>query len=119
MLIHIAETTEPKAGYESIQELLNKSSERAAEARQRAAPKNLLSPAEENQLWIRRTELTKQIHRRWRVGDVYAPHDLTGIEMAKWKKRGKVTRDVFDIVAFDPIATGSYKVSSWAYRTEG
>ncbi|KAI9647781.1 hypothetical protein NHQ30_004169 [Ciborinia camelliae] len=55
------------------------------------------------------TELTRQIHRRWRAGDVYAPHDLSGIEMAKWKKRGKVTRDVFDVVAFDPIAMGSYK----------
>ena len=24
--------------------------------------------------------------RRWQTGDVYAPHDLSGIEAAKWKK---------------------------------
>lgn len=79
---------------------------RAAQANARATGQN---SAQENGAWQTKTDLTKQIHRRWKAGDVYAPHDLSGIEMSKWKKRGKVTRDVFDVVAFDPIATGSYK----------
>ncbi|KAB8295259.1 hypothetical protein EYC80_007170 [Monilinia laxa] len=70
---------------------------------------NPQTAAQDQATFTTRTELTKQIHRRWKAGDVYAPHDLSGVEMAKWKKRGKVTRDVFDVVAFDPLATGSYK----------
>ncbi|CAD6444689.1 71b3d30e-2c26-4003-8ed3-518dc3459f90 [Sclerotinia trifoliorum] len=88
--------------------LLNKTQERrrAVQPPLRVTAQN---SALENGAWQTKTDLTKQIHRRWKAGDVYAPHDLSGIEMSKWKKRGKVTRDVFDVVAFDPIATGSYK----------
>lgn len=46
-----------------------------------------------------------QMTRRWRAGDVYAPHDLSGIEMAKWKKvrrKGKSTWDVMDQLGMDP-----------------
>lgn len=81
---------------------------RRRQAYSRANPQ---TAAQDQATFTARTELTKQIHRRWRAGDVYAPHDLSGVEMSKWKKRGKVTRDVFDVVAFDPLATGSYKVS--------
>ncbi|QSZ36833.1 hypothetical protein DSL72_006716 [Monilinia vaccinii-corymbosi] len=79
---------------------------RKQQAFNRANPQ---SAAQEQASYTTRAELTAQIHRRWRAGDVYAPHDLTGLEMAKWKKRGKVTTDVFDVVAFNPIAMGSYK----------
>jgi len=48
-------------------------------------------------------DLTKQITRRWRAGDVYAPHDLSAVEMAKWKSRSKPERDVFDVLAFNPL----------------
>lgn len=81
---------------------------RRIQAENKANPQTL---AQEATTALARSDLTKQIHRRWKAGDIYAPHDLSGIEMAKWKKRGKVTRDVFDVVAFDPIAMGSYKVS--------
>ncbi|KAF7861487.1 hypothetical protein EAF04_008051 [Stromatinia cepivora] len=100
------------AGMSSLISLVSRTQERAME-RRRAVQVNaratLQSPAQESGTWQTRTDLTKQILRRWKAGDVYAPHDLSGIEMSKWKKRGKVTRDVFDVVAFDPIATGSYK----------
>lgn len=46
-----------------------------------------------------------QMTRRWRTGDVYAPHDLSGIEMAKWKKvrrKGKSRWDVLDQLGMDP-----------------
>ncbi|KAL9079906.1 MAG: hypothetical protein Q9157_001245 [Trypethelium eluteriae] len=52
---------------------------------------------------ITRSELEQQMHRRWRRGDVYAPHDLSSVEMSKWKaKRGTPRRDVFDELGIDP-----------------
>lgn len=57
-----------------------------------------------------------QSPRRWRAGDVYAPHDLSGVEAAKWKKirrkgagTGKVKWDVMDQLGMDPRE--HYKVS--------
>lgn len=34
---------------------------------------------------------------------MYAPHDLSAVEMAKWKSRGKPTHDVFDVLDFNPL----------------
>ncbi|KAL2358565.1 ribosomal protein S18, partial [Cryomyces antarcticus] len=57
-----------------------------------------------------RSELEKQMTRRWKGGDVYAPHDLSGMEMRKWRQQKKVVRrggkggmDVFDSLAINPI----------------
>lgn len=53
--------------------------------------------------------------RKWKVGDVYAPHDLTGVEMAKWKKlrrKSKSNVDVVDLLGIDPRQ--HYKVG-WAH----
>ena len=47
-------------------------------------------------------DLSRQITRRWRAGDVYAPHDLSSVEMAKWKNRGRPVHDVFDVLDFKP-----------------
>ncbi|KAF7920897.1 uncharacterized protein EAE98_008926 [Botrytis deweyae] len=98
-------------GYDSLMSLINKAQEKGHERRKALLANSRVqqTAAQEYEDNVSKSALTKQIHRRWRAGDVYAPHDLSGIEMAKWKKRGKVTRDVFDVVAFDPIATGSYK----------
>lgn len=54
------------------------------------------------------TDLTKQIPRRWKAGDVYAPHDLSSAEMQKWKKRGRPEIDAFDLLDMNPIE--EYKV---------
>jgi len=48
-------------------------------------------------------DLSKQITRRWKAGDVYAPHDLSEVEMAKWKKRERPNRDAFDVLDFNPM----------------
>ena len=53
-------------------------------------------------------ELSRQITRRWRAGDVYAPHDLSGPEMCKWKTRDTPAYDVFDVLDFNPLT--EYKV---------
>jgi hypothetical protein len=60
-----------------------------------------------------RADLSKQISRKWKVGDIYAPHDLSDVEMAKWKKKAKVTHDVFDVIGFNPLE--QYKVGQFIY----
>ncbi|QIW95964.1 hypothetical protein AMS68_001482 [Peltaster fructicola] len=58
-----------------------------------------------------RSELERQASRRWQVGEVYAPHDLTGVEMAKWKKLTPPRRsgaDAFDQLGINPLR--EYKV---------
>ncbi|TKA78859.1 hypothetical protein B0A55_03810 [Friedmanniomyces simplex] len=55
-----------------------------------------------------RRDLELQISRRYKVGDVYSPHDLSGIEMGKWKKLrrkppvGSHGADVLDSLGVDP-----------------
>ena len=46
--------------------------------------------------------------RRWKAGDVYAPHDLSPVEMQKWRQRHRSTTDVFDALAINPLH--EYKV---------
>ena len=55
-------------------------------------------------------DLSKQITRRWRAGDVYAPHDLSAAEMSKWKERMKPQYDAFDTLDLNPL--DEYKVYS-------
>ncbi|KAI6791582.1 hypothetical protein KC332_g14689 [Hortaea werneckii] len=56
-----------------------------------------------------RKDCETMMTRRWRVGDVYAPHDLTGVEMAKWKKLRRKPRprsgdvDVMDQLNMNPL----------------
>lgn len=54
-------------------------------------------------------DLEKFQTRKWKQGDVYAPHDLTPAEMHKWKTRGSATMDAFDALAINPM--NEYKVS--------
>jgi hypothetical protein len=49
--------------------------------------------------------------RRWNVGDVYAPHDLSGVEQSKWKRLKQSPRpkwDVLDQLNLNPM--DHYKV---------
>lgn len=58
----------------------------------------------------RAKDLERQMPRmsKWQVGDVYAPHDLSAVEAAKWRKRKSSERDVFDILGINPL--DEYKV---------
>ena len=53
-------------------------------------------------------DLERQIHRRWKAGDVYAPHDLSSVEMQKWRKIRPRERDAFDQLGINPLH--EYKV---------
>ena len=58
-----------------------------------------------------RQDLERQLTRRWKAGDVYAPHDLSGIEMGKWKQvspKGRSKKDVLDMLKINPL--DHYKV---------
>lgn len=49
------------------------------------------------------SDLSKQITRRWKAGDVYAPHDLSAVEMEKWRARDAPKHDIFDVLDFKPL----------------
>jgi small subunit ribosomal protein S18 len=44
----------------------------------------------------------REMPRRWQVGDVYAPHDLSPVEMAKFRKWANRTEDVVDLLSIRP-----------------
>ncbi|KAI9805310.1 MAG: hypothetical protein M1833_005763 [Piccolia ochrophora] len=47
-------------------------------------------------------DLERYVGRRWKPGDVYAPHDLSSVEAKKWRKRGGPGVDALDVLAIDP-----------------
>ncbi|KAL9602085.1 MAG: hypothetical protein Q9219_002081 [cf. Caloplaca sp. 3 TL-2023] len=71
----------------------------------------------ETQSLYRANDLSRHIHRRFRPGDVYAPHDLSPTEQEKWRPRRNtpkdaplpsskksVREDAFDVLAIHPLA---------------
>jgi len=46
--------------------------------------------------------LTQQIKRHFKPGDVYAPHDLSWQEQKRWQRRTAPKYDVFDQTNFNP-----------------
>lgn len=53
-------------------------------------------------------DYARQMTRRWRPGDVYAPHDLSPQEMIKWKQLQRPKKDVLDLLGLNPL--DEYKV---------
>ncbi|OLN93077.1 37S ribosomal protein RSM18, mitochondrial [Colletotrichum chlorophyti] len=45
----------------------------------------------------------KQMPRRWRTGEVYAPHDLSPVEMQKWRRQKRPNVDVIDLLGINPL----------------
>ncbi len=53
----------------------------------------------------------RQMPRRWRIGDVYAPHDMSPSEMRKWRHTAaNANVDVLDLMGINPL--DNYKVAS-------
>ncbi|KIL96520.1 hypothetical protein FAVG1_01264 [Fusarium avenaceum] len=48
-------------------------------------------------------DFLKQMPRRWQAGDVYSPHDLSPIEMQKWRKKSVRNNDVIDALGINPL----------------
>ncbi|KAM4057831.1 ribosomal protein [Hirsutella rhossiliensis] len=45
----------------------------------------------------------RQMPRRFEPGDVYSPHDLSPVEMAKWRRRSQRNNDVVDTLGIRPL----------------
>ncbi|KAL2196436.1 ribosomal protein S18 [Corynascus similis CBS 632.67] len=56
---------------------------------------------------LRATAMTdnylRQMPRRWRTGDVYAPRDMSPAEMRKWRQGRRPTKDIVDMLGFNPL----------------
>lgn len=55
-----------------------------------------------------RGEVAKHQTRTWQDGDVYAPHDLSWVEMHKWKQPKRPSKDIVDVLGLNPL--DHYKV---------
>jgi hypothetical protein len=55
-------------------------------------------------------EYMRQFPRRFHIGDVYAPHDLSAVEMKKWRGITTAERDLVDMLGLKPV--DMYRVSS-------
>ncbi|KAI1738942.1 ribosomal protein S18 [Xylaria scruposa] len=51
----------------------------------------------------RHDDFMRQLPRRWRVGDVYAPHDMSPSEMAKWRRNTARKQDLVDLLGLRPL----------------
>ena len=45
----------------------------------------------------------QQMTRRWKKGDVYAPKDLSPVEMRRWKGFLTPQVDIVDVMGFNPV----------------
>ncbi|KAI1389991.1 ribosomal protein S18 [Hypoxylon trugodes] len=48
-------------------------------------------------------DYSRQLSRRWKAGDVYAPHDLSPSEMRKWRKSQMQKKDLVDMLGLKPL----------------
>jgi len=56
------------------------------------------------ELSAKRADYEQQLARKFKIGDVYSPHDLSGQEMAKWKRaRNSPKTDAIDALGINPI----------------
>ncbi|MCJ1317336.1 hypothetical protein MMC15_002659 [Xylographa vitiligo] len=69
----------------------------------RDRPKDMRDQLGELERRERARDIERMQVRRWKHGDVYAPHDLSPAEMKKWRQKTRPDRDVFDVLAINPI----------------
>lgn len=68
---------------------------------------SMLSAHRQRMIEQEKQEETRAIERSftrdWKSGDVYAPHDLSGAEARKWRKRIAPPTDAFDVLSLNPL----------------
>lgn len=62
-----------------------------------------MAVAEELQQQNQSNDYARQMTRRWKVGDVYAPHDLSPSEMGKWRRSQARKKDLVDMLGLRPL----------------
>ncbi|KAF3760875.1 putative 37S ribosomal protein S18, partial [Cryphonectria parasitica EP155] len=58
---------------------------------------------EKTRLAKERSDMSRQMTRSWKMGDVYAPHDISHVEMLKWRQPKRPTKDILDILGLNPL----------------
>ena len=48
------------------------------------------------------SDYMREMPRRWELGDVYSPHDLSPAEMSKYRRRQTRQTDVIDLLGIRP-----------------
>ncbi|KAI6784201.1 small subunit ribosomal protein S18 [Emericellopsis cladophorae] len=71
-------------------------------ARQDASSANIYALTEANKQRRTAEEYMKDMPRHWLPGDVYSPHDLSGAEMEKTRKRNRRRGDAIDALGIRP-----------------
>ncbi|MCJ1366189.1 hypothetical protein MMC16_005315 [Acarospora aff. strigata] len=95
-------TTPPKTEtFSALHNALKKGAQNKAE--RKAIKRHSRGEGDQLEAWGNNIALQKLATRRWKAGDVYAPHDLSAIEMKKWKRGGRPTTDSFDALAMNPL----------------
>ncbi len=87
------------AANESLVELMRNRQEHRQAARAGVRQRNL----ERLQQHQKTESYLKYMYRRWRPGDVYAPHDLSPGEMHKFRKMTRRHVDLLDVVNVNPV----------------
>lgn len=95
---------EPERAVDAASTLLSRYGGRAAQAatRSQATADSIREQKVSN-------EYLREMPRRWQVGDVYSPHDLSPVEMNKWRRKSQRKGDVIDALGISPL--DMYKVS--------
>lgn len=94
-------TTTPSASAGRVQRLVEKSfDQKQRYFGDKEAANRAMAEMQQQKL---SANLSRQVSRRFMPGDVYAPHDLSPVEMAKWKRRGRPVHDSFDALNLNPI----------------
>ncbi|TDZ39765.1 37S ribosomal protein RSM18 [Colletotrichum sidae] len=87
----------PVHSADRIRSLINRSPPRDVAA---ARKRTMMDQLKERKI---SDDYLRQMPRRFRNGDVYAPHDLSPVEMDKWRKIRRPTVDVVDMLGINPL----------------
>ncbi|KAJ5214817.1 hypothetical protein N7468_010496 [Penicillium chermesinum] len=73
-------------------------------SKRKVAKPNRLRFLEDQKAQNESRALEKFQTRNWQSGDIYAPRDLSPVEMKKWGRRQSPSRDAFDALNLDPLS---------------
>lgn len=91
------------AGVSVAEKMVSRAKERAeADLQAQQANQDLRREEQLSKAYLR------EMPRFWKVGDVYSPHDLSPVEMQKWRRRAERRGDIIDALGINPL--DMYKV---------
>ncbi|CAH0018466.1 unnamed protein product [Clonostachys rhizophaga] len=86
------------AGVSVAEKMVSRAKERAeADLQAQQANQDLRREEQLSKAYLR------EMPRFWKVGDVYSPHDLSPVEMQKWRRRAERRGDIIDALGINPL----------------